>query len=92
MAARTKEISNVTVDPKELRECENMPKMYRLEIRVPHIVNNCKDSYERKAVPVFHTWRYKCIAISEDKQALEDYAERLPLEMFYQHERVYKVE
>ena len=87
-----KEISNVTVDPKELRGCEKMPKMYRLEIRVPHIVNNCKDSYERKAVPVFHTWRYKCIAISEDKQALEDYAERLPLEMFYQHERVYKVE
>lgn len=69
-----------------------MPKMHRLEIREPHIVNNCRGSYERKAAPVFHTWRYKCIAISEDKQALKDYAEKLPLDMFYQHECVYKIE
>lgn len=69
-----------------------MQKLYRLEIREPHIVNNCKDSYERKAVPVFQTWRYRCIALSENKQSLIDLAEQLPLEAFYQHERTYKIE
>jgi hypothetical protein len=43
-------------------------------------------------VPVFHSWRYKCVAVSENKQALIDYAEQLPLDMFYQRERVYKIE
>lgn len=69
-----------------------MSKMHRLEIREPHIVNNCKGSYERKAAPVSHTWRYRCVAISEDKQALTEYAERLPLEMFYQGDRKYRIE
>jgi hypothetical protein len=67
------------------------PKLYRLEIREPHIINNCGGSYERKAVPIFDTWRDRCIAISEDKQALIDYAEKLPLDMFYQHKRHYTV-
>lgn len=66
--------------------------MHRLEIKETYIVNNCKGSYERKAVPIFHSWRYKCVAVSENKQALIDYAEQLPLDMFYQRERVYKIE
>ena len=66
--------------------------MYRLEIKEPHMVNNCNGSYERKASPVFHTWRMRCIAVSEDKQALEEYAEKLPLEMFYFRKREYVIE
>ena len=69
-----------------------MTKLYRLEIRVPHIVNNCRDSYERKSVPVFQTWIYRCIALSVNKQSFIDLAEQLPLEAFYQHERTYKIE
>lgn len=66
--------------------------MYRLEIKEPHMVNNCNGSYERKASPVFHTWRMRCIAVSKDKQALEEYAEKLPLEMFYFRKREYVIE
>lgn len=65
--------------------------MYRLEIKEPHIVNNCKGSYERKSTPVLHTWRDRCIAISENKQSLIDYAELLPIEMFYNRKREYVI-
>jgi hypothetical protein len=73
------------------KELEDI-KMYRLEIREPYTKNNCNGSYERKAAPVLHTWKMKCVAISEDKQALTNYAEQLPLEMFYARERKYVIE
>lgn len=65
--------------------------MYGLEIKEEHQINNCKYSYERKAIPVTTTFRYKIIAKCEDKQALINYAEKLPLQWFYDRIREYNI-
>ena len=67
-------------------------KMYRLEIRVPVIINNSKHCNSRLASPVTHSWRMECVALSEDKDELGKYAESLPLEWFYDRKRQYSIE
>lgn len=64
---------------------------YLLEIRVPRLVNNCRGSYERKALPTTHSWRDMAIAVADDRDELVQYAEQLPVECFYDGQRRYKI-
>ena len=68
-----------------------MNSRYLLEIRVSHLVNNRRESCERKALPVTHSYRHKVIASSGSRDELVRYAERLPIEWFFEHERRYRV-
>ncbi len=68
-----------------------MSSPYRLAVKVSKVVNHCKNSYERKAAPVLHTWEWKDIAISDNRTALEEYAEKLPMEFFDFGKREYRI-
>ena len=62
-----------------------------LEIKYPCAVNSCRNTYMRLASPVFHTWKWKQIAISEDKTALQNLANNLPISIFYDRERNFRI-
>jgi len=64
--------------------------MKLLEIKADKIVNNSK-GYGCMAVPVFHTWKWKQMALSENQEALEKYVNALPIQCFYYGERKYQI-
>ena len=64
--------------------------MKLLEIKTDKIVNNSK-GYGRMAVPVLHTWKWKQVALSENREALEKYANALPVQCFYCGKRKYQI-
>lgn len=63
-----------------------------LEIKVPTVINNSKNSYERKSSPVTHSWAWVQIAKSDNKKALEIYATNLPIALFYMRKRIFKID
>ena len=62
-----------------------------LEIKYPCVINSCRNTYMRLASPVLHTWKWKQIAISEDKTALTNLANNLPISIFYDRERNFRI-
>jgi hypothetical protein len=64
---------------------------YGLMIRQDRIINNCRDSYERKAQPVTHSFEDRILFLSNNKEKLIQKAEELPLQWYYQNKRHYEI-
>jgi len=64
--------------------------MNLLEIKIDKIVNNCT-GYGRMAVPVLYTWQWRQMALSDSREALEKYADALPIQKFYLRKRKYRI-
>lgn len=62
-----------------------------LEIKISDLRNNCLNSYERKAIPISYSWKWKQIAISDNEKALIELAQKIPLDLFYLGKRKYRL-
>ena len=67
-----------------------MKKHLILEIKVDKIICNKKD-HGRMACSVLHTWQWQQIAVCECKKTLQEYAEKVTLELFYWRKRDYQI-
>ena len=67
-----------------------MRKHFILEIKVDNIISNKKD-HSRMSCPVLHTWKWQQMVICECKKTLQEYAEKLSLDLFYWRKREYQI-